>query len=289
MKKRYHTLLLLALCSAGLTACYTPRYMYSPNNVNVPILAAKGDGKLAANYAFSLAGSNNDADPGPAKFFNKGFDLQGAYAFTNHWGVIVNHSGRSERNSGRFENIIDSATINYKRRLTEIGIGYFGRLKNNRSMVQLFAGYGTGRFTMDDGGKDRNNIPYTRYHRATVRKIFLQPAVQADISPYFTSSFASRFNFVFFSGIETDYTADEQESYLLKNLEGRTAVFWEPAFVNNVGFKKLPGLRLELQVGFASLVSTKFIDYRTVNMSIGAMADLRGLFGKKRAASGKDK
>jgi hypothetical protein len=270
--------------AAALASCYTPRYMYSPTNTNVPNLTKKGDSKMAAYISFGIKGNKtrNGVTQNQDDFHNRGFDLQGAYALSNHIGVIAGQSNRYERNSGNFANAIDSATINYRRSITELGVGYFGRFAKNKSLVQLFAGYSFGNFSLTDAGRDASSGSYTRFHTATVRKIFIQQAIQADISPYFTTSFANRFNFVFFSNINTDYTLAEQESYLLSNLSGRTSVFWEPAIINNFGFKKIPGFRLELQLGFASLVSRKFIDYRSINLSIGAMADMRKLFAKKK-------
>jgi hypothetical protein len=290
MKKCMPYLALAVLCILALSSCYTPRYMYSPNGTNVPNLTAKGDSKLAVYYATGNRGTGRGRRIlGDDQFRNRGLDVQAAYAVTNHWGLLFNHSLRNEINSGEFGNRIDSAVIRYNRRLTELGIGYFGRFNKSKSLFQVFAGYGFGNSNFTDLGRDNNNVNYSRFHRAGVNKIFLQPAIQADISPYFTTSFVNRFNFVFFSRINTDYTTREQESYLLENLEGRTSVFWEPSFINNFGFEDLPGLRFELQLGFASLVSRKFIDYRTFSFSIGAMADLRRVFAKKPPAKGKDK
>jgi hypothetical protein len=269
---------------AGLCSCYTPRYMYSPTNTNVPNLTAKGDSKLAAYYAFGIkAKANRDGiAQNNDDFHNRGFDIQGAYALTNHIGLIASQSNRYEKNSGNFATAIDSAIVTYKRSITELGMGYFGRFSKNKSLVQLFAGYSFGRFSLNDAGRDVSSGPYTRFHNTNVKKVFFQLAIQSDLSANFTTSFANRFNFVFFSNISTDYTLREQESYLLNNLDGRTSVFWEPAIINNFNFKKLPSLRFEVQLGFASLVSRKFIDYRTVNCSIGAMADLRKLFENKK-------
>jgi hypothetical protein len=270
--------------AAGLSSCYTPRYMYSPTNTNVPNLTRKGDSKLAAYYASGLKTriTDNDVTRDRSSFRNHGFDIQGAYAVTNHIGLVASHSNRYEKNSGNFANTVDSAIITYRRRVTELGVGYFGRFAKNKSLFQLFAGYSFGRFSLADEGRDVSSGLYTRFHTTTVKKIFLQQAIQADLSAYFTTSFANRFNFVFFSNIRTDYTPQEQEAYLLNNLDGRVSVFWEPAIINNFGFKKLPGLRFEAQLGFASLISRKFIDYRSVNISIGAMADVKKLFSKKK-------
>jgi hypothetical protein len=289
MKKWILYIVVAVGCAVALSSCYTPRYMYSPNNTNVPNLTEKGDSKLAVYYATGNRGTGRGKPLADERFSNRGLDLQAAYAVTNHWGLLFNHSLRKETNTGEFGRQIDSAVIRYNRRLTEFGIGYFGRFNKSKSLFQVFAGYSFGQSSFTDLGRNNNNVNYSRFHRASIKKIFLQPTIQADVTPHFTTSFANRFNFVFFNNINTDYTPQEQTSYLLENLNGRTTVFWEPSIINNFGFKTLPGLRFELQLGFASLVSRKFIDYRTFNFSIGAMADLRRVFAKKPPANGKDK
>jgi hypothetical protein len=276
-------------CGMALSSCYTPRYMYSPNNTNVPNLKAQGDSKLAVYYATGNRGTGRSKPITDERFRNRGLDLQAALAVTKHWGLLVNHSQRKETNSGEFRRRIDSAVIRYNRRLTELGIGYFGKFNNSQAWYQVFGGYSFGQSNFTDLGKDNNNVDYTRFHSTDIKKIFLQLALLADGGPNFTASFANRFNFVFFRNVNTDYTPQEQESYLLDNLDGRTTVFWEPSIINNIGLKALPGLRFELQLGLAILVSRKFIDYRTFNFSIGAMADLRRVFAKKPNTNGKGK
>lgn len=267
-----------------LVSCQTPRYMYSPNSLNVPHFTQKGDTKLAVAYASGNNGTRRNG-PGQPYFYNRGFDIQAAWAPTARIGLIVNQSNRYEKNSGRFEDLIDSAVIQYKRTLTEAGVGYWGHLGSDKSRFQLFVGGGFGEFAFDDVGRDVNNSAYTRFHRADVRKIFLQQSIEADLTKNFTTCFANRFSFVAYRNIRTDYTQPEQEAFLLNNLEGRNSVFWEPALINHVGFNKLPGLRVEIQMGIASLVSQKFIDYRTLNFAIGAHVNLRRLMGKKTVSA----
>jgi hypothetical protein len=268
----------------ALASCQTPRYMYSPNSINVPHLRAKGDTKLSVAYATGNNGTRRGGT-GQPYFYNRGFDVQAAWAPTARIGLLFNQSNRYEKNSGRFEDLIDSAVIKYKRSLTEVGIGYLGRLGVDKSRFQLFVGGGFGEFAFDDVGKDTRNQSYTRFHRADVRKIFLQQSIEADLTRNFTTCFANRFSFVSFSNIRTNYTQPEQDAFLLNNLGGRTSVFWEPALINHFGFEGLPGLRFEIQLGMAALVSEKFIDYRTLNMAIGAHVNLKRLFGKKAVAT----
>jgi hypothetical protein len=283
MRSSVIRLMLAAATVAGFASCYTPRYMYSPNAVNVPNLEKKGDSKLAGYFSFGNNGTNNGTASNE-RFYNHGFDLQAAYAVTNHFALMYNHSSRYERNSGEFNGLFDSAVVRYQRRFNEFGVGYFNRFGKRKTgaIFQVFAGYGFGNFSFNDNGRDNALMPYYRFHEADVTRFFIQPSVIADLSKNFITSLVNRFSIVSFRNVRTSYTASEQESFLLNDLEGRTAVFWEPAFVNNINFPSLPGLRFELQVGFASLVSRKFIDYRTANFSVGVVADMRKLFLAKK-------
>ena len=101
----------------------------------------------------------------------------------------------------------------------------------------------------------------------------LQPAIQVRYNKYFYTSFASRFTFLWYHGIKTNYTADEQQAFLLNELGLGLKTFWEPVVINSFTLKKLQAYRFELQFGFASLISHRFVDYRSVNISIGAMVD----------------
>jgi hypothetical protein len=272
-----YCLLLIANCQL-LTSCYTPRYVYSPTAHNVPVFAKKGDSKLAANYSFNLS-DNTIKDSVPVKAKARGYDLQAAYAFTNHWAMQVNYFQRSERNTGDFDTgIRDSVVINYKRNLTEIGAGYFHLLKNKQSLFQVFAGIGFGKSSFTDDGKDPNRVYRNRYHQMNVTQLFIQPAFTVRGKKNFAATFSSRLSAVYFKNISTNYTATELDNYKLDSLNYSPRVFWEPAVVNTFGFKKLPGLQLEFQLGFAFLVSRRFVDVRAFNFSAGLLFDLPKLF-----------
>src|SRR5882724_9406535 len=169
--------LLLFVFSFSLFSCYTPRYVYSPSAQNVPVFTKKGESKLAANYSFNLS-NNTVKDSVPVRAKARGYDLQAAYAFTNHFALQVNYFHRTERNAGDFDSgVKDSVVINYKRNLTEIGLGYFHGLDNNKqAIIQLFAGVGFGNFSFTDNGKDANRVLRSRFHQMDVTKIFIQPA-----------------------------------------------------------------------------------------------------------------
>jgi hypothetical protein len=272
--------LLTALCQL-LSSCYTPRYVYSPSAHNVPVLVKKGDNKVAVNYSFgfaSLVKKTNVATQAKAS----GIDIQTAYAFSNKWAGQFNYMYRGERNAGDFDsNSIDSTVIKYKRNLTELGLGYFTRIgKDSIVLFQLFGGVGIGKANFTDNGRDRNMIFRSRYHNMNITKVFIQPALMVRSGKNFAASLSSRHSIIFFRKISTNYNATELNNYKLDSLTYRPRVFWEPAIINTFGFKEMPGVQFEFQMGFAFLMSRQFVDYRSSNISAGLLFDLPKLFTK---------
>lgn len=248
--------------------------MYSPPASNVPVLTKKGDAKLAAAYSTNALGGGQ-----VHRVYNYGFDGQVAYAIHNHWMVLLNQSNRYEKTGTTFQSGFgDSSTIRYKRVMTEIGGGYFTTLHDSSNIsLQLTGGVGFGKFNLDEAGKDAMNSYYTRFHTTTVTRIFFQPALQLRLHKRFTSSLASRFIVLWYHGIQTNYTAAEQDNYLLDGLSASPRTFWEPSIINNFSLKKLRAIQFELQVGFAALISRRFVDYNGFNMSAGVILDIAKL------------
>lgn len=197
---------------------------------------------------------------------------------------------RKERNAGDFDNnLLDSTVINYQRHLTEIAAGYYTHIDENKQILfQLFGGAGFGTFSFTDDGRDHNGVYRSRYHKASVLKLFIQPAIMLHNRHSFTAALSSRFSMVRYKNISTDYSNAELVDYTLDELAAAPRVFWEPALVNSIGLKKLPGIRLELQAGFAFLMSRRFVDYRSSNISAGLLFDLPKLL-KGNSHSSKNK
>jgi hypothetical protein len=263
-------------------SCYTPRYVYSPSAHNVPVLLKKGDSKLAFDLSTNFS-KKNASDAVVKDNKSSGIDLQGAYAITNKFALQLNYYRRTEKNNGDFSaSNLDSSVINYKRNLTEIGVGYYRALLHNRQAIfQVFAGIGFGRFGFTDIGRDQNNVFHNRFHQMDVTKLYVQPAFTIRSKRNFTASLSSRFSVIYFHNIQTDYTVAEQDNYKLDSLNYRPHLFWEPAVINTFGFKRLPGLQLEFQAGLTLLESRLFIDYRSFNFSLGILFDIPKLLKKK--------
>lgn len=274
---------LLFLCFVVLlfSSCYTPRYVYSPSAQNVPLLSQKGDSKVGFNYSSNLSFARETAD----NYSSYGYDLQAAHAIGNHFALQASYYSRHEKNNGNFSTYFDSSVIRYKRDLLELGVGYFRRMDSTGVFTfQVFAGVGFGKFSFTDNGKNPGGVLYSRFHEADIIKYYLQPALILQPRPQVSLSVSSRFSLVDFRNIRTDYTLPELLNYELDSLGNSPVLFWEPSFINSFGFKKIPGLRLEYQLGMSLLMSRKFVDGRSFNFSAGLIVDIPKLIGHKRPA-----
>ncbi len=260
--------------------------MYSPAAHNVPVFAKKGDSKLAVNYSFNPTASTVKENV-PTKGKARGFDAQAAYAISKHWAMQLNYFNRTERNAGDFDaGARDSVVINYRRKLTEIGVGYFHVLNNNNQAVfQIFAGTGFGEFKFTDNGRDFNSGYRSRFHSMRILKLFIQPAFMLRFKNNFSTAISSRHSIVYFKKINTNYNQTELNNYKLDSLSYSPRLFWEPSMLNSFGIKKLPGVQVEFQAGFAFLLSRRFVDARAFNFSAGLLFDLPKLFSNSRHSS----
>jgi hypothetical protein len=280
-KKTYFNFLPLAFCILA-SSCYSPRYVYSPTTTNVPLIIKKGDSKLAGYYSINPGEANKQTTAGKLNS-GYGLDIQAAYAITNHFAIQGSYAKRWEKNYADFNlNSSDSSLITYSRNSTEFGLGYYTYLdKRKASFFQVFAGAGSGKSAFADK-YFTGNID-AKHFAMDVTRLYIQPAILIRYGEVFASSFSSRVSFVFFKNITGDYTAVELDRYQLKDMDKDVKIFWEPAFINTFGLKKLPGLKLEIQLGMAFLMSQRFVDYRTYNLSAGLVLDIPKFFKNKTA------
>jgi hypothetical protein len=279
--------LITVLALLTFTSCYTPRFAYSPTAHNVPVLAEKNDSKLAVSY--STNGDMRSTDNSYDRNRSNGIDVQAAYAVTNHIAVQGSYFSRSEKTHDNTSDFgFDSSVVRYKRNLFEIGAGFFTPIDSKkRVFFQAFGGIGFGRFNFTDYGRNSSYQLYYRFHDADIFKYYLEPAISFRSSnEVFAASLSTRFSVINFKNVKTNYTFQEKKDFKLDSLNRFASVFFEPAFVNSYGFNKLPGLRIEYQVGLCLLMSRQIMDYRTFNFSVGLMFDIPKLI--KGAAHKKD-
>lgn len=247
----------------SIDACYSPRYVYSPPTQNIPMLDKKNDLEFSAFYAGSINAFKEKGN------YNRGFDLQAAWAVSNHFAVMLNESVRWEKNGGNdsfFQN--DSSFLSYKRNFTEIGVGYFTSAKDNKKMqFQVFGGAAFGSSKIFDAFTS-NNIQVNKYYYSRDTKIFIQPALIYSPFKNFSAALSSRFTEVVFTHVRTNYTSTELDNYILDSISVSPVFFWEPAVSYTFGFKKFP-VKFQLQGSITVLLNRRFIEHRDTNIGIG--------------------
>ncbi len=258
-----------AWSSLFLGACSSSRYIYAPPAANIPFFTEKDESKLGAFYSSYYA--NTIGEKG------YGIDLQAAYSISDHFILQASHMSRKE--TGDYSRIgpISDFHIDYNRKFTEGGIGFYKALSPNKDLfLQVFAGGGRGRFELTDVSFTTS---YKRFHNTDVSKFYIQPALLFYPVKGLGLGSAIRFSNVYYKNIETNYNTMEQESYNIIGLDGKNLLFWEPTLSVNYRFSGFPALSLEMMIGTAKLMSSSKIPYssRGGTFSIGANLDIAKL------------
>lgn len=242
-------ILLLAVCF--LSACRAPRYIYSPALPDQAFLEKKGDSKLAAYYAggMSSTGASRSA---------LGYELQAAYAVTNHWAVMLGHGARREHDFySKFSGFDDyyylESDVRYKRRMTDIGMGYFTSVGADRMFYMgINGGMGFGNMTMMEQGIALDSSDYTRSYESRLNRLFFTPFISLHTSDQFKLSLSGRFTFVRFREQENTYLPLESDYLQLGSIQNKTQGYFEPALQAQYVFRQAPFLRLEGGFQFCS-------------------------------------
>ena len=272
----------LLFISISVSSCYSPRYVYSPPTQNIPLLDKKNDVELSAFYGGAI---NFFKEKGN---YNRGFDIQSAWAITNHFAVMINENARWEKNGGNDSFFpVDSSFLSYKRNFTEFGAGYFSsRGENIKMQFQAFGGAAFGSSKIFDDFIT-NNTHENKYHYSNVTELFIQPALIYSFFKNFSVAFSSRFNEVIFTHIRTSYTSAELYNYLLDNINVSPVFFWEPAVSYTFGFKKIP-VEFQLQGSLTVLLNRRFVEHRNSNIGMGITYHFKNAKEKKQAVPGKE-
>jgi len=276
---RVAALLVLVVC---IYACYTPRYVHSPSAHNVPLFEKKGESKLGLYYS-SVIGNRNSEGSRVDINRSSGMDIQLAYAINSKLFIHGSWYHRKEVNDGDYSYInLDSSVIRYNRDLIEIGAGYSLKKRTaSKFGFQLSSGFAAGRYEFSDRGIDQQNTSFSRNFRTNVLKIHLQPAMIYSMRSWLTNIISSRFSLLSFNKVKSDYSATELNNFKLDSISYKPVIFWEPGIINTFSFKKIPGIKLEIQAGLSLLSSRNFVDTRPFNLSAGIIADPAKLFRNK--------
>ncbi len=248
-----------------LSSCSTSnRYIYTATPPNNPYFIKKGESKLAGY--FSNSWSNGDFSTRRAD----GWDLQSAYAISNHWAVTAGYLNRREID-GYSNNNLEGPFVKYKRNLFDLGMGYFLALDTNKQVtLNLYGGIALGTFSFTDE-------KYGKFHKSSITRPYFQPSINFMPTPNFRMSFGSRLSFVHYVNIQTSYTQNEMEELTLNLIDNRTVTFIEPAFNMQFGFRGYSGAKIDFTL---SGTSQPFRTERTLlysrrsNISVGLSFDL---------------
>ncbi|MEO8110559.1 MAG: hypothetical protein ABI594_11025 [Ginsengibacter sp.] len=266
----------ISLVSCCTLSCYTPRYVYSPPTQNIPGLDKKNEVELSAHYGASLDLFHSKGN------YNRGIDLHSAWAFSNHFAIMLNQNFRWEKNKTNdtyFRD--DSSSLKYRRGFTEIGLGFFTPMKANKKMqFQVFAGAAFGSSKIFDDFFS-NNILSKKYFQSRVTKLYIQPAFIFKPSPNFNAGLSTRFTEVIFSHVATNYNTTELNNYLLDSISTSPLFFWEPALTYTFGFKNFP-FKFRIQSSISVLLNHRFVEHRSSNIGLGLVADFPQRKGKKK-------
>ena len=242
MKTNYSKLFLALTTAVSIASC-GPQY-YSTNMHNTPLLKEKGD--LKFNAAASIS---EDVD-------TPGVEIQGAYAFSNHWAIIGDYH--------RVEVQYDENNYN-KGYSGALGIGYFTPIQNTDWVFETYGRIGTGQSTAAFQARENHAgspANYTQQHNFSIlslqsnigykRKNF-EAAISAKISSLGYYQRTLRYN-----GIESNYPQDNNDPYL------QSYLLFEPGIMFAAGFKNI-----KIQSGLSCNLRNVELPAQVLNFSLG--------------------
>lgn len=279
--KKNHLFLSVLVISVAFASCRTPKYyIYSPSPPVNPYFTEKGDSKLSAY----ISGSSGSKVPGA--------DLQAAYAITDHVALTGAYFSRKERDKyfNDWNNSVnhwdDSVFNHYKRRMGEVGIGYFTTVNSRRNATfNIYGGFGWGKFLLNENGGNSQLGEYTRRHETNVRKWYLQPSMHFMPGKVFRVGLVTRFSFVNYDHVNTNFSVDELNERTLNQFPDKTYLFIEPS----VNFQfALPPQWVKLDMGvtlcpdYGDAYEGSRLRHRFLSASMGFTFDLGKIQNDKK-------
>jgi hypothetical protein len=274
MKSILTNLLLPVTALLLFASCKSYHYMYAPVATSTPMFNKKGESDVSALYSFGSIFRTN------VHTHNDGYDLQGAYAVSDHFALTAAFSHRHERNvydsTNTFGNTVNSS-LSYRRNTTLLGVGYFTPCNaSGSSFFDLYAGYGIGRYQLDDDGVAPGPL-YHQFHDCNVNNYYVQPGFHFNGRGAMQVSLATRINTISYYNIATDYTAAQEKSYNMAVIRNTVFSFLEPSFTIRGWAPGAPWIRIEFQASTSIKLNNTALYYRESYLSLGLSFDLSRL------------
>lgn len=276
MKRLCMIFSVLSVCLFLGCTVKAPRYIYSPSAPNNPFFQKKGDSKLAAFYSYGK--NENDSS-----YTNHGYDLQAAYAFSNHFAVTADYYNRTETNNylgslgSSYSNYFYDSYVYYKRNMTEAGMGYFFSLNDRKTVVvNLLAGMGFGSFSINENGKNFSGLNYSRNYSNHFTKIYFQPSINFFATKYLRFGFVFKTSNLHYETAATNYLSNEKSFFYLDKIENKNFQISEFSGINfQLNIPRYNWVKLEGIITSSSrLPSDTLPKVRTYNASVGLTFDL---------------
>jgi hypothetical protein len=284
MQTKTANCILLIVSTGLLYSCgfqRASRYVYASQAADIPYFKEKGDTKLTGYYS------------GDGSKKNDGYNIQGAYAFTNHWAVTAAWSAKKENQKYQFDsvryhwdfldplaetNIFDSSVIKYNRKFFEFGLGYFVPLDKEKIITyNLYAGVALGKFGINDTGLDSATNNYTRFYTAKMTKWWLQGSFNFLPTAGLNFSVGGRFTLLHYGPASTSYSDMELDYFYLDKINNKSFLFWEPFINFQLGVPGLQWIKIDGQVSLDTKLGTTYPKVKTYNNSIGLTFDISNI------------
>jgi hypothetical protein len=277
--KKNRSVLILLFVSLIFMSCRTPKYyIYAPSPPVNPFFKEKGDSKLSAY----LSGGSGNHIPGA--------DLQAGYAITKNIAVTGAYFSRREKDKyysgGNNNTWTDSLVNRYRRAMGEVGAGYFRKVNyRGNATINIYGGYSWGTFSFKETGTGNGMGAYTRTHEADIRKWYIQPSIHFTRGRVFRLGIVTRFSFVNYGNIKTDFSTTELSDRTLNQFADRTHLFIEPTVNMQFAFPQ-PWLKLDMGITVCPIYDNSYeyneLRHRALTASIGLTFDLGKIEGKKK-------
>lgn len=254
------------------SSCTIERKLYSPTQVNNPSLQEKN------NYSISTTLSTPT-----------GFDISGGYAITNRLAIIGGafhyRNNDHQQSYSIFSANRDSSFLTYKHKGFHAGAGYYFPLSKKKSseFIAIFGGYTKGNFEMREKLYELNTSSRTlklNYYKSDLNRWFLQSSINSyhDVVHF---SLISRFNYVAYKNVNTDYDNNQQQEINLPPYaypEGSS--FLDFSFDTKIFFSKEQKAGLQIFSVITSRLNKKDFDFYIYPFRMGIGLFLNSPFTK---------
>jgi len=243
---------ILILFCTGCISLY-----YAPNSQNVPMFKEKNE--TEASLAFQIG------------TLTVGCDVDMAYSFTNHFGMIVNYNHWGAKKRSLLPNSDIEYEISGKNDLIEVGAGFYLPFQG-KFVFETYGGVGWGGVKNEYESNLESKLNYNRY--------FIQPSC-GYYNKKVNLIFSLRFSGIDYNRIKYDPGIDESDKYDLEYIIDYPLSFYiEPAITFRVGSEKF---KWQVQIVYSDNLNTPELVYEPLCITTGLIV----LFPNKKGQADK--